>query len=110
MDNEKWKAILSDIPDVPPQEEPERQYYFMKKARMYVNQMEQELKRPLTFFVKTFGCQMNARDSEKLTGILETIGYQPADSEEADIVVYNTCTVRENANNKVYGKLSLIHI
>ena len=109
MDNEKWKAILSDIPDVPPQEEPERQYYFMKKARMYVNQMEQELKRPLTFFVKTFGCQMNARDSEKLTGILETIGYQPADSEEADIVVYNTCTVRENANNKVYGKLGYLH-
>ncbi len=109
MDNEKWKAILSDIPDVPPQEEPERQYYFMKKARMYVNQMEQELKRPLTFFVKTFGCQMNARDSEKLTGILETIGYQPTDSEEADIVVYNTCTVRENANNKVYGKLGYLH-
>ena len=95
MGNEKWKAILSDIPDAPPQEEPERQYYFIKKARMYVSQMEQELKRPLTFFVKTFGCQMNARDSEKLTGILETIGYQPADSEEADIVVYNTCTVRD---------------
>ncbi len=38
MDNEKWKAILSDIPDAPPQEEPERQYYFIKKARMYVRQ------------------------------------------------------------------------
>ena len=48
---------------------------------------------------------MNARDSEKLLGILEEIGYTPTDSEEADIVVYNTCTVRENANLRVYGRL-----
>ena len=48
---------------------------------------------------------MNARDSEKIIGIMEMIGYEMTDSEEADFVLYNTCTVRENANLKVYGRL-----
>ncbi len=52
---------------------------------------------------------MNARDSEKLTGILEEIGYITANSEEADFVIYNTCTVRENANNKVWGRLGYLN-
>ena len=47
---------------------------------------------------------MNARDSEKLRGILELIGYELTEQEEADFVLYNTCTVRENANLKVYGR------
>ena len=64
---------------------------------------------PLTFCVTTFGCQMNARDSEKLVGILEKIGYVEAPDEKADFVIYNTCTVRENANNKVYGRLGYLH-
>ena len=46
---------------------------------------------------------MNARDSEKLVGILERIGYVETDTEDADFVIYYTCTVRENANNKVFG-------
>ena len=109
INKEQWDKTLDALPDEIPDTEPLRQYYFMKKARIYVRQLEEQLGRPLTFFVKTFGCQMNARDSEKLTGILETIGYCPAASEEADLVVYNTCTVRENANNKVYGKLGYLH-
>ena len=48
---------------------------------------------------------MNARDSEKLAGILEEIGYKESDTEEADFVIYNTCSVRENANTRVYGRL-----
>ena len=49
----------------------------------------------LTFCVTTFGCQMNARDSEKLEGVLEKIGYEKTEREEdADFVIYNTCTVR----------------
>ena len=59
----------------------------------------------LTAAVVTFGCQMNARDSEKLSGILEQVGYTLSDSEEADFVIYNTCTVRDNANQRVYGRL-----
>ena len=51
---------------------------------------------------------MNARDSEKLSGILKEIGFVETESENADFVIYNTCTVRENANNKVYGHLGVL--
>lgn len=89
-----------------PSEEPERQYYFIEKARRRLEEMIKEAGRPLTFCVTTFGCQMNARDSEKLTGILEKIGYvEEQDEKKADFVIYNTCTVRENANLRVYGRL-----
>ena len=92
-----------------PKTEVERQYYFIQVAKDIVAEKEEELGRKLTFCVNTFGCQMNARDSEKLVGILEQIGYVEAESEDADFVIYNTCTVRENANNKVYGRLGYLH-
>ena len=92
-----------------PATEPERQYYFMDIAKEYLRQLSKEKGSPLTFHVSTFGCQMNARDSEKLVGILEKIGYVEEDSEKADFVIYNTCTVRENANNKVYGRLGYLN-
>lgn len=89
--------------------ESERQYFFMQKAKEKKEQLEKQLGRSLTFHVTTFGCQMNARDSEKLEGILEEIGYQKTEvEEEADFVIYNTCTVRENANLKVYGRLGYL--
>jgi tRNA-2-methylthio-N6-dimethylallyladenosine synthase len=60
-----------------------------------------------TYFIRTFGCQMNEHDSERAAGVLETMGYQPAgDAESADLVLFNTCAVRENADNKLYGQLS----
>ncbi|MCB2413735.1 tRNA (N6-isopentenyl adenosine(37)-C2)-methylthiotransferase MiaB [Demequina sp. TTPB684] len=60
-----------------------------------------------TYVVKTLGCQMNVHDSEHMAGLLESAGYRaaPAGSEEADVVVINTCAVRENAANKLYGNL-----
>ena len=59
-----------------------------------------------TYFVKTYGCQMNAHDSERLAGLLEADGLTPATDEDgADVVVLNTCCIRENADNKLYGKL-----
>lgn len=61
-----------------------------------------------TYFVRTFGCQMNAHDSERLAGLMETAGYVAAQSEDADVVVYNTCAVRENADNKLYGNLGML--
>ena len=91
------------------QNETKRQYEFMEKAKDYVQKQSEELGRPLTYCVTTFGCQMNARDSEKLTGILEEIGYVAAPDEKADFVIYNTCTVRENANLRVYGRLGVLH-
>ena len=68
-----------------------------------------ELGRKPLYCVTTFGCQMNARDSEKLAGILLEAGYEMTDSEEAaDFVIYNTCTVRDNANQRVYGRLGYL--
>ena len=95
-----------NINEEAPMSEPQRQYYYMAKARKYVSEKAGELGHPLTFCVTTFGCQMNARDSEKLVGVLEQIGYvETTEEEEADFVIYNTCTVRENANKRVYGRL-----
>jgi tRNA-2-methylthio-N6-dimethylallyladenosine synthase len=63
----------------------------------------------LKYHVATFGCQMNARDSEKIIGVLEEIGYTYAEKEEeADFIIYNTCCVRENAEKKVYGRLGYL--
>ena len=90
------------------EEETALQYEYMEKAKGYVSKLAEELGRKPTFHVETFGCQMNARDSEKLVGILEGIGYEEIDDERADFVIYNTCTVRENANNKVYGRLGYL--
>ena len=98
-----------DMTKEAPVNEPERQYYFMKKARAYVKQVSDELQRPLTFCVTTFGCQMNEKQSEAVAGIMDEIGYHRQDNEEADVVIYNTCTVRENANLKVYGRLGHLH-
>ncbi len=62
---------------------------------------------PRTYQVRTYGCQMNVHDSERLSGLLEDAGYVPAvDGVTADVVVFNTCAVRENADNKLYGNLS----
>lgn len=112
IDQEKWSTILEEYEhlDVAPVTEPQRQYYFIKKCQQYVKQESEELGRPLYCKIVTFGCQMNARDSEKLTGILEEIGYEMIDQEEkADFVIYNTCTVRENANQRVYGRLGQLN-
>ena len=113
-----WNQIESGAPE----KEPARQYYFMETAKgllkakfeqdcasgealeRYGEEKLEEMKREGycgTCCVTTFGCQMNAKDSEKLLGILESIGYQPVETEDADLVLYNTCTVRENANKRL---------
>lgn len=100
---------ITDLLNNAPTQEPERQYYFIAEAKKIIEKKEQDLGRKLTCCVTTFGCQMNARDSEKLLGVLKEIGYEETESENADFVIYNTCTVRENANNKVYGHLGILH-
>lgn len=89
--------------------ETDRQYYFMEKASGHVAKLGEELGRRPTCCVTTFGCQMNARDSEKLVGILEKVGYEIIEDENADFVIYNTCTVRDNANQRVYGRLGVLN-
>lgn len=110
--NQEIEEILEqmDLSQPAPETEPMRQYWFMKKARELVKEQSEKLGRPLTACTTTFGCQMNARDSEKLLGVLEQIGYQEETNEEdADFVIYNTCTVRENANMRVYGRLGQLN-
>ena len=108
--NDKIDFTNINILEEAPVKEPERQYYFIAKAKTYVAKQMEELGRRLTFCVTTFGCQMNARDSEKLVGILELIGYtEETEEEKADFVIYNTCTVRENANSRVYGRLGRLN-
>jgi tRNA-2-methylthio-N6-dimethylallyladenosine synthase len=98
-----------DITGEAPIEEPERQYYFMAKCRELVRKKSEELGRPLYAVTNTFGCQMNMKDSEKLLGILELVGYKESDSQKSDFVIFNTCTVRDNANQRVYGRLGFLN-
>lgn len=83
---------------------------YIEKAKKYVQNLEQTIGHKPLCCVTTFGCQMNARDSEKLSGILSEIGYEITEDEEtADFVIYNTCTVRDNANQRVYGRLGFLN-
>lgn len=85
-----------------------RQLAIIEQCKKNIQQISQETGRSLTYHISTFGCQMNFKDSEKLAGILEQLGYVEIDSEQADFVLLNTCTVRENANQKVYGHLGML--
>ena len=104
MTFEERTAILNQAPT----EEPARQFFFIERMKEIIAEKEAEKGRALTACVNTFGCQMNAKDSEKLIGILKQIGYQEQTSEDADFVLYNTCTVREHANVRVYGRLGVL--
>ena len=69
--------------------------------------MDSQLARRRTYLVETHGCQMNVHDSERIGGLLEAQGYLPASAgTEPDLVVFNTCAVRENADQKLYGSLT----
>lgn len=62
-----------------------------------------------TFHISTYGCQMNEEDSEKISGMLKRIGYATTEvKEDADIIIFNTCCVRENAENKVFGNVGAL--
>ena len=63
------------------------------------------------FFVRTYGCQMNEHDSERIAGLLVEQGMEPTDDlDAADVVVLNTCCIRENADNKLYGHLGRLKV
>ncbi len=62
-----------------------------------------------TYEIRTYGCQMNVHDSERLAGLLEAAGYERASGDAADLVVFNTCAVRENADNRLYGNLGHLY-
>ena len=105
--NENFENLIlsADLNAPAPQTEPDRQAWFLARARQIVRTRAEAAGRALTFRVETFGCQMNARDSEKIIGILESAGFAEAPSEDADFLIYNTCTVRDNADQRVFGRL-----
>ena len=83
-----------------PPEETERQRFFTEEIRSLPQ-------KPASYYVVTYGCQMNAHDSEKLSGMLAEMGIrEAADREEADFVIFNTCCVRENAERKALGNIT----
>ncbi len=98
-----------DLTLPPPAKEPDRQYYFIAKCRQQVEAFAREWGRVPKACVVNYGCQMNARDSEKLAGVLESVGYELTEDENADFVIFNTCTVRDNANQRVYGRLGVLN-
>src|SRR5215472_11810746 len=75
-------------------------------GRSLVSAAEDAARPGATFEIRTYGCQMNMHDSERLAGLLEEAGYRPAAAGATpDVVVFNTCAVRENADNRLYGNL-----
>lgn len=88
--------------------EPERQYYYIDKVSEVIKLIRENVGRELSFVCHTYGCQMNFRDSEKISGILKKIGFVETEEASADFVILNTCTIRENADQKVYGNLGYL--
>lgn len=81
----------------------------LSNLRVKVSEVAARKGRPLLYYITTYGCLMNEHDSEKLRGILENVGYQKAEKEEdADIMLYNTCAIRDGAEQKVYGRLGYL--
>jgi len=89
-------------------EESKKQSLFVAQLKDTIEEKSKRLGRPVRYHITTMGCQMNARDSEKLSGILAEIGCEEIPTEDADILLFNTCTVRENANEKLYGHLGIV--
>ena len=79
----------------------------IEKQKKYIKEVSKQNKgKNLKYYILTMGCQLNENDSEKLCGMIEEMGYKPTDKyQEADLVLFNTCCVRENAEDKLFGKL-----
>ena len=97
-----------DLMGPEPSDEHTRELYYIGRLRKLIADKSEEAGRKLTACTVTFGCQMNARDSEKLIGTLIKSGFEPTESENADFVIFNTCTVRDNADQRTFGRLGRI--
>ncbi|MBR4332335.1 MAG: tRNA (N6-isopentenyl adenosine(37)-C2)-methylthiotransferase MiaB, partial [Clostridia bacterium] len=79
----------------------------MAAQQQFAKEFQALADRPRTYHIVTYGCQMNAHDSEKLAGMLEDMGLTPAPTrEEADFVLHNTCCIRDNAERKALGNVT----
>lgn len=81
----------------------EEQNEYINKIKKYNNE---KYNKQLKYYILTMGCQLNENDSEKLCGMIEKMGYEKTDNQkEANLILFNTCCVRENAEDKLFGKL-----
>lgn len=86
-----------------------RQQVFINHLREFFEEAAENKQRAKKFFIQTYGCQMNEHDSETISGMFELMGLsETREPEEADLIIYNTCAVRENAELKVYGNLHIL--
>lgn len=100
---EKRKGIKVDP------EELEKQRRFIEEIKHINARQEMQTLKPRQFFIQTYGCQMNENDSERLAGMLAEMGYvHSGRQEDSELIIYNTCCVRENAELKVYGHLGAL--
>ncbi len=91
------------------EEEINEQYKYIETIKHYVQDMTIKLGKPFRYSIETFGCQMNENDSERLAGMLSEMGYsEGTDRSESNFIIFNTCCVRENAEQKVYGHLGAL--
>ena len=105
IENARKRASEEDAKTFTDKEELSRQEAFLSLAKEQTGKLSELLGRTPTYCVVSFGCQMNAKDAEKLSGVLKEAGYEETDREDADFVIYNTCTVRDNADQHFFGRL-----
>jgi len=87
----------------------QKQYAYIDKVKEIITEKSNIEGRQFTYDIRVFGCQMNEHDSEKLAGMLEEMGYvKAAPGDQADVIVFETCCVRENAEEKIYGHLGVL--
>lgn len=84
----------------------------IQEQKEYIDNIKELIKgRSLKYHIITYGCQMNIHDSEKLAGMLNSMGYtETSDQAEADLILFNTCCVRENAEHRVYGNVGALYL
>ena len=106
--NQEKRSAGDGLAPLVPEDENRREAYYTAMLRQLIEDKSKEAGRKLTACTVTFGCQMNARDSEKLAGILRDSGFALTLEENADFVIFNTCTVRDNADQRTFGHLGRI--
>lgn len=95
------------IVQIGPAEIEAQHQYSVKLKKKYQEEAENR-GYPFTFSIRTYGCQLNESDSEKMSGILKAISFSDASTDDADLVIFNTCSVRENAHDRLFGNLGLL--
>ncbi|ACL76050.1 tRNA (N6-isopentenyl adenosine(37)-C2)-methylthiotransferase MiaB [Ruminiclostridium cellulolyticum] len=90
-------------------EEINQQYKYIETIKQYNQGVISSIGKPVRYIIETFGCQMNENDSERLSGMLSGMGYSEcSERKDSDLIIFNTCCVRENAEQKVYGHLGAL--